>query len=327
MIVKIKLVFQILVFIFLISCETNPPNQPENENKILMVVVSSNIEGASIFVDDEFTGKVTPDTLLLAPGYYEISLEREGFLSNSRDIIIGDQILQNIYIELVASNFNKVILIEDFANVSCDPCVISNRILRDVEKEMGDKIAVIKYSTNFPSPSDPFYLGAKAFNDARMSYYNILFAPTIIIDGIERPIPTDSSAVNTAVSQRFSDEVLFSIEVKDSISNSTMFIDVDATATNSSINISDYRLYAVILEETINYNDPPGSNGETEFYNVMRSILPDNSGAVLSNSNGSNNFNFSSQILNSWNINELSAVVFIQNIETGEIMNAISARD
>ncbi|HEY6626359.1 MAG TPA: hypothetical protein VIZ21_05345, partial [Ignavibacteriaceae bacterium] len=58
---------------------------------------------------------------------------------------------------------SKVVIIEDFANVSCNPCVISNKILESLtEITYGrSKLVAVKFPTNFPAPNDLFYLAAK----------------------------------------------------------------------------------------------------------------------------------------------------------------------
>jgi len=73
----------------------------------------------------------------------------------------------------------RVVLIEDFSNVSCNPCVTSNLILDALANGTysRSKVAVVKYATNFPSPSDPFYTGSRTDCDARMSFYQILASP------------------------------------------------------------------------------------------------------------------------------------------------------
>ena len=80
---------------------------------------------------------------------------------------------------------NKVVLLEDFANVSCVPCVQSDQIIERYAQDLygPSKLSVVKFATNFPSPADPFYLANKPTCDTRMSLYNVLFAPTIVVDG------------------------------------------------------------------------------------------------------------------------------------------------
>ncbi len=87
-----------------------------------------------------------------------------------------------------SSSASKIVLLEDFANVSCVPCVISNKIIESLTKNTygPSKLVAVKFPTNFPSPSDPFYLAQPNYCDQRMEYYNIFFAPTTYVDGVLR---------------------------------------------------------------------------------------------------------------------------------------------
>jgi Outer membrane protein Omp28/PEGA domain len=321
--IEIKIVYLILFsMIFCYSCETNPPNEPEIIQVFGKVFVTSDVDRAEIYLDDIFTGKYTPDTVSTIIDEHKITLSKEGFTSKSIVIDVTHLTVQNVNINLKETGVKKIVLLEDFANVSCDPCVTSNAIIKKLRTKYSDNLVVVKFSTNFPSPYDPFYLGSKPINDARMGYYNILFAPTIIIDGIHRPVPTDSTAIINDIEKRLSSDAQFNIESSNSISGNQFIVDVSATLLEKELNISDYRIYAAIVEEDISFDNPPGSNGETDFFDVMRTVLPDKDGGILIYNEEPNNMQFQTDISNEWNISNLLSVVFIQNIETKEILQS-----
>jgi len=221
----------------------------------------------------------------------------------------------------------KLVLIEDFANVSCIPCVQSNKIIESLTRVTygPSKLAAVKFPTDFPSPSDPFYLAKSDYCEARMSYYNIFFAPTTIIDGTLRPSSTDSIAVKTAIDQRLLTEARFDIEVIDSASAENYFVTINLILVNTTgLNLDETVMHSVITETDIEFENPPGSNGETKFYDVMREMLPTNSGEVLSNiiQQGELNFEFENAIGSDWNISHLNTVVYIQDVNTKEVYQA-----
>jgi hypothetical protein len=310
------------------SCKTNPPTTfflpGEQVGKIL---ITANVDSAGIFVNNTFTGKYTPDTVALPFGEYTIKVIKE--------------------VE------PKTVLLEDFANVSCVPCVISNKIIENLTRHTygTSKLIAVKFPTNFPAPNDPFYLANKPDCDSRISYYNVFFAPNTVIDGIERPISTDSLDIKASVDLRLSDLPRFSLNIKDSISSADYFIDVNVkvipkyfpqsktvnvNTTNSisvnfeldletsPINFDDLVLHTVVTETEIEFATPPGSNGETKFYDVMRKMLPSNAGESLSTLGITGEGSFSRQIPVSpaWNSNNLNAVVYIQNKSTKEVLQA-----
>ncbi len=47
------------------------------------------------------------------------------------------------------------------------------------------------------------------------------------------------------------------------------------------INYSDLVLHAVVTETDIEFATPPGSNGETKFYDVTRKMLPSKEGTAI----------------------------------------------
>jgi hypothetical protein len=147
------------------------------------VYVTSSINGAAIFLDDEATSRFTPDTIATNPGLHQIRLEKPFYRDSSKEVTVIKDSLITINFDLVEESIKTTVLLEDFANVSCDPCVISNKIIESLTKYTygPEKLVAIKYPTNFPSPNDPFYLANTEDCDARMGYYNIFFAPTTIV--------------------------------------------------------------------------------------------------------------------------------------------------
>ena len=82
----------------------------------------------------------------------------------------------------------------------------------------------------------------------------------------------------------------------------------------------------VITEDNIEFLQPPGSNGETKFYDVMRIMLPSNAGQSLSGINQAEEsvFQFQTSINSNWVIDNLNAVAFIQNTVSKEVFQTCS---
>jgi hypothetical protein len=155
-----------------------------------------------------------------------------------------------------------------------------------------------------------------------MSYYNIFFAPTTIIDGILRPTSTDSNAVKAAIDQRLATEARFEVIVSDSIFSENYFVTVTLKLVNTTgLNLDEVVLHTVVTETDIEFETPPGSNGETKFYDVMRDMVPTNSGELLTRivQEGEINYEFSNALGIDWVINNLNTVAYIQNTNTKEI--------
>ena len=94
-----------------------------------------------------------------------------------------------------------------------------------------------------------------------------------------------------------------------------MNISVTVTA-KTDFPITYFRLYTVVVEDTIIYTTAPGTNGETEFPQVMRKILPDSTGQPLPafTNNQSVTFNYSYPVdISNCVISEMRTVAFIQD--------------
>lgn len=291
------------------------------------VFVTSNVVGAAILLDNEDTGKLTPDTISASSGAHQILLRAAFYNDGFQDVIVIRDSLIEVDVTLEEEPFKTTVLLEDFANVSCIPCVTSNKIIESLTKYTYgyDQLVAIKYPTNFPSPNDPFYLANSEDCDARMGYYNILFAPTTIIDGIERPISTDSLSIKSAIDLRLQKNARFRIHVSDNIIGSIYYITITVRVEDGSgVDFSNLVLHTVVTETDIVFSTPPGSNGETEFFDVMRKMLPSNVGESISMLEQTEEKTFQRQVNidPSWNVNHLNIVVFIQDNITGEVYQA-----
>ncbi len=242
---------------------------------------------------------------------------------NKKSVKTGEVLIEITFQKGNQSSYQRTVLLEDFANVSCVPCVTSNKILESLEKYSftSNKLKIIKFATNFPSPVDPFYLTAKPFCDYRMTYYNIMFAPTIIIDGLMRPTPTDSNQIKSGINQKLNTPSNFLIELTQQKVNKGLYIKLNILSNNiDSTFLGNYFLRTAIVEKEIEFSSPPGSSGETKFYDVLRVLFPNNQGINLKELLGSRTFSYTEVIDSSWNIDKLKAISFIQNNTTREVI-------
>lgn len=332
LLLKIKFYFIFLLIAVLLSiygCETNPPNSNFDFKEYGFIYVTSNIDSAEIYVDGISSGKFTPDTIQVEIGNRLISLIKDSFIEKSSSVIVQKNQTSNIELNLLPVS-KRIVLLEDFANVSCIPCVTSNAIIEQLtSKSYGSgKIVAVKYATNFPAPNDIFYTANPEDSDSRINFYNVLFAPTLIIDGIEKPISSDSISIKEKIDSRLNKIPNFNILLTSQLAGSKYSIKIYIELLNAeNITFSDLVLHTVIVESEIKFDTPPGSNGETIFYQVMRKMLPSNQGEMLSGLSAAGDktiINREIDINSAWNSNEINAVVFIQNKITKEVLQASS---
>jgi len=86
------------------------------------------------------------------------------------------------------------------------------------------------------------------------------------------------------------------------------------------------KLHTAIVEEEINYPTAPGSNGETDFYSVMRKMLPNASGTSLADTwaaGASQTFTFAVPLPSYIaNLGEVAVVAFVQDNSSKDVKNA-----
>jgi hypothetical protein len=87
------------------------------------------------------------------------------------------------------------------------------------------------------------------------------------------------------------------------------------------ISFTSFVLRSVVVEDTIIYGTAPGLNGETNFYQVMRKMLPDADGISLLPmlKNQTYTYNFSWAIETPCAASQLRTVAFIQDENTTKV--------
>ena len=217
----------------------------------------------------------------------------------------------------------RMVLAEEFTSATCGPCASQNPAFDALLAQNPDIITSIKYHMSWPSPgNDPMYLQNPNDNNARRAYYGINSVPHVHMDGgwwNGMPSQVNQARINMAAAIPSP----FSIQVQHQLSSNADSIYI-TTLINATDNISsgDLRVFVVVIEKHIHFNSPPGTNGERDFYNVMKKMLPTNAGHALPSSFTTGQYMI---LTNKWALenvydnDELAVVVFIQNYATKEV--------
>lgn len=182
----------------------------------------------------------------------------------------------------------RLTLYEEFSGENCAPCAASNPALWALISANPTKVMMIKYQSPIPS-AGPIYNQNTSFTLARLGYYAVTSAPFGYQNGNEfanhiaayRQDSIDNSVSNAAP---------FAITV-------THTYNATADSVTANISITSTNAYApsganlklrIALIEHLEYCTAPGTNGETEFHNVVREMYPNAGGTQLQNSWGAN---------------------------------------
>lgn len=191
-----------------------------------------------------------------------------------------DQDPSNDTLTITADVYNDVVprkvLHEIFTSSTCPPCRPGNIKLDGVlaPATNKDKWNVIKYQVNFPGTGDPYYTSEVA---TRFAYYGASFAPWLTVDGgfndnangYSQELLDGFKAVNSVVS----------IAATQTIVGKTITVSGTVTPTQAITN-SNLKLRIAVIETRTDKNIK--TNGETEFFNVMKKMLPNAAGTTIS---------------------------------------------
>lgn len=217
----------------------------------------------------------------------------------------------------------RKVLVESFSQASCAPCAAQNPALEALLVANPTKAVAIKYQVSWPG-YDPMYLQNTTEIDARVNYYNISGVPDRVLDG------TNQDATQTNIDNRYAVASPINMTIAHTINPGFATADVNVTITAPAVwNPSSTVLHVGMIEKTISFASAPGSNGETEFHNVMRKMLSGWTGNAVVASNfasagGSQTFTFTNVAIPSYiyDLNEVGFVAWVQNTTSKEVYQA-----
>jgi len=214
----------------------------------------------------------------------------------------------------------RMVVIECFTSATCGPCASINPSLDNLMENNADISLYVKYHVNWPSDNDPMNHHNPGEVASKVSYYGINSVPMSAVDGqwvnysgsLNQNILNQYAAVTSPLEMRMTHYL--------NNTNDTIFVVVMGKATEA-VNSNNLRLNVSVIEKLMQYATAPGTNGEKNFHNVMKKMLPGASGQAVPALNAGDYFvfKFSWALANVMDINQLSAVAWLQDGSTKEI--------
>ncbi len=216
----------------------------------------------------------------------------------------------------------KKVLIEQFTNAGCPPCATYTPQVSDYVRSNSNEVVMLSYHTSFPY-LDSMYHENKAESNAAVNHYSIPGVPWTVVDGIR----VNSSSSNflpqkeSVIAERTQVQNAGTISFQDvTIANNHISGKVTVTLSNQNLNPSDLILKIAVAEYKVlksSYLASPGKNTETEYFFVMRKMLPNFDGTQITGN--SFTMNFSWTLANIKDLTQLRVLSFIQNKNTKEV--------
>jgi hypothetical protein len=223
-------------------------------------------------------------------------------------------------------------MVEEFTQASCPPCAQQNPAFDALLAANASKCTSIKYHTSWPGV-DPMYNQNTVDVNARVSYYQVNAVPFAFMDGIVITgsnfyVGAPANLTQAKIDAEYAVPATFNLSMYQQLStgNDSIFITMLGECTEGAIGSLVAQIG--VIEKHIHFNSPPGTNGEKDFYNVMKKMLPTAAGTTLQTSFQTGDYFIvqgSWKLANVYTLSELSAIGFIQNNANKNILQGANS--
>jgi hypothetical protein len=229
------------------------------------------------------------------------------------------------------SQSQRFVMFEECTQASCGPCAQQNPAFDALLFANPTKCTSIKYHTSWPGV-DPMNQQNPTDVAIRVSYYGITGVPDAVMDGAEVAgsayLGAPANVTQAMIDAEYAVPSPFTLSMYHYLSagSDTIFVTMLGQCTQA---VSGTLMGQIgVIEKHIHFNSPPGSNGEKDFYNVMKKMLPTASGNALASSYAPGDYFIvqgSWKLANIYQMNQLGAVGFIQNNADKNIKQAANS--
>jgi hypothetical protein len=224
----------------------------------------------------------------------------------------------------------KKILFEAHTATTCGPCASQNPSLDAFVQTHFDSIVAIKYHVWWPALGDPMYTVNIPQARVRTLYNSVSAVPCLQVDGVLQQVSgyTTLSNLQTPYDARRQKASPIGISVTDTrLAGDTIKATISINVVSALPSNIDYRLRINAIERKISYTTPPGSNGETVFYDVFRRMYPTTDGIPVNYSPGTYTVEYKYKRDAAWVDSMLYTVAFIQDEYNHEVINCAKGRN
>ncbi len=273
------------------------------------------VEGLNIAYNTTYSFTHNIPYTFTTPEIHELSL-RISKVNGTDDPLPENNILYRD-ISIATETVSRKPLFEVFTSSTCAPCAGANENIDEVLANNTGNYSLVKYQVYWPGQGDPYYI---VDDSIRAKYYNVGGVPDFYSNGIKGSGYSFSQALFNAAT----DEGAFvNMEMIYSFNGTNVNVELNITPT---INILDASVHIAIVEKTT-YNNV-GSNGETEFHNVLMKMLPGPEGNQLSLETGTQvsiteSANLSDTFIEEFD--DLQVVAWVQDNETHYVLQSESS--
>ena len=247
------------------------------KNEVTSFSASYQIDDNEVVVQDFVTSIISlneesfsfQEKIDLIPGSHSLTISI--IEVNGEQDITSDNVMST-EINIAMGTVQRKPMIEHFSSPTCAPCVYVNQAMALLTEKYHGEYTYTKFPLNFPTDGDPYYTDECK---ARKTYYNVMAAPTIFLDGdlYGNNNITDSDFEARRNIPAYID-IKGAFEVNENDSTINIIVDV-----MPYINLYAKRLFVTVNEKTTTGN--ASYNGETEFHHIMMKMFPNENGEEI----------------------------------------------
>ena len=172
-------------------------------------------------------------------------------------------------------------LYEVFSGENCPPCASANPTTKALLDANTANIIGLKYQVPIPS-AGPIHNQNTVDPNARRSYYGITSAPNARHDGTTIGNGHSLNLTQALITARQSVTSPFTVQLEHAINATWDSISINMTITAAqAVTSGTWFARIALVEKHMSYPTPPGTNGETDFYDVTRRMYPNATGTAL----------------------------------------------
>lgn len=223
----------------------------------------------------------------------------------------------------VQSQNQRLLMVERFTNASCGPCAAYGPAFTALLEANADKLVSLEYHWYYPG-NDPMHNQNPDDPNGRMTYYNGNYVPFFVLSG-NYYSGNIANLTQQMINTYSTEPTPVEMRMGHYLSADQDSIYVTLLVRSNEVLSGNIRGHIAVIEKEIHFATAPGSNGEKDFYNVMKALLPGRSGTGISNLNAGDYVVIQAgwKLANVYDIAQLSALGFVQNNDNKHIYQAV----
>ena len=216
----------------------------------------------------------------------------------------------------------RIVLLEEATNASCPSCAQADPFLQQFFSNNFGGVISVRYHAWWPG-FDPMYNLNTPDNTARINYYGISGVPNYMIDGENFGVPGSPQSMSSQMFKRLEKDSPVKIIIDKNIDRDSVRTNIKVIGVGT-VNETQLYLRTAIIERLVRYTTPPGTNGQKDFEDVIRKLLPNSNGYSISSiaPGDTLSFYFSTPFNVAWNLEDLAIVCWLQTDATKEVIQS-----